>query len=164
MSKTNSTNLPIYPSPISSLSLVDWINLSFIFCLLHALSTATQLDKKTVDQWLWPTDVADWSHLDSEQDKLSGRPEVVGCGHSVGGFVNGRPTDGNKPIPLQRMISRCACQFFYVTYAPLDPASLPSPQIVPPLACFSLVELMLLDSDFLIMLEEHYFFPDFMKC
>ncbi|VDL96444.1 unnamed protein product [Schistocephalus solidus] len=114
----------------------------------------TQLDASTPDQWLSTADVSDWSHLGTEfsQDALSGRPEVVGSGHAVGGIVNAAcdPTieevarDGGgcggggtaavrRPIQLQRMVGRCACQFFYVTYNPVDPASLPPPQMVPPL-------------------------------
>ncbi|KAL7055518.1 hypothetical protein AAHC03_022945 [Spirometra sp. Aus1] len=117
-------------------------------------ATVGQLDASTPDQWLSTADVSDWSHLGTEfsQDALSGRPEVVGSGHAVGGIVNAAcdssPSDGDhggggggsvatsaakRPIQLQRMVGRCACQFFYVTYNPVDPASLPPLQMVPPL-------------------------------
>ncbi len=37
------------------------------------------------------------------------------------------------------MVSRCACQFVYVTYAPVDPENLPSLNVVPPLVSFRLL-------------------------
>lgn len=117
--------------------------------------------------------MSDWVHLNpsADEDALSGRPEVVGCGRSVGGVVNAcvathvtpvnparasgaqqtSPStaffDANpsmsrghsgllmspKPIQLQRMISRCSCQVFYVHYKPADPAKLPPQHLIPPL-------------------------------
>ncbi|KAH8857641.1 hypothetical protein KSF78_0008639 [Schistosoma japonicum] len=43
----------------------------------------------TPDQWLSTADVSDLAHhnLNADEDALSGRPEVVGCGRSVGGVV-----------------------------------------------------------------------------
>ncbi|VDL43126.1 unnamed protein product [Hymenolepis diminuta] len=102
-------------------------------------ATVGGLDSKTSDQWLCAADVRDWLRLGTEfgQDALSGRPEVVGSGHAVGGVVSGAsPSNSSSPdgtIQLQRMVSRCACQFVYVTYAPMDPNSLPPGQFVPPL-------------------------------
>ncbi|KAM3177251.1 hypothetical protein ACTXT7_004913 [Hymenolepis weldensis] len=102
-------------------------------------ATVGALEPKTPDQWLCTADVRDWLRLGTEfgQDALSGRPEVVGSGHAVGGVVSGAsPSNSSSPdgtIQLQRMVSRCACQFVYVTYAPLDPNSLPPGQFVPPL-------------------------------
>lgn len=98
-----------------------------------------QLEATTPDQWLCPADVRDWLRLGTEygQDALSGKPEVVGSGHSVGGVVSGASSSNSMSpdgtIQLQRLVSRCACQFVYVTYAPLDPNSLPPGQFVPPL-------------------------------
>uniref|UniRef100_A0A094ZX33 UPF0378 protein n=1 Tax=Schistosoma haematobium TaxID=6185 RepID=A0A094ZX33_SCHHA len=145
----------------------------------------------------------DWTHhnLNADEDALSGRPEVVGCGRSVGGVVTacvGFPktpsnnnnnisnnknsltrtstltfgtklmsndatlknnvtltsimttttpttttitsstsklhTDNIRPIQLQRMISRCSCEVFYIHYEPADPANLPLPHLIPPLS------------------------------
>ena len=98
-----------------------------------------QLEASTPDQWLSPTDVRDWLRLGADfgQDALSGRPEVVGSGHAVGGVVSAASSNNStSTIQLQRMISRCACQFVYVSYAPLDPGCLPPGQCVPPLVCY----------------------------
>ncbi|CDS43676.2 Breast cancer overexpressed locus tag 1 protein [Echinococcus multilocularis] len=97
------------------------------------------LEASTPDQWLSSADVRDWQRLGADfgQDALSGRPEVVGSGHAVGGIVSAAPSTTTSTsvtaIQLQRMVSRCACQFVYVTYAPLVPTSLPPGQFVPPL-------------------------------
>lgn len=94
-----------------------------------------------------PADVRDWLRLGADfgQDALSGRPEVVGSGHAVGGTVSAAPSATNSTsdtaIQLQRMVSRCACQFVYVTYAPLVPTSLPPGQFVPPLVSVSYCEI-----------------------
>ncbi|CAH8553243.1 unnamed protein product [Schistosoma turkestanicum] len=163
----------------------------------------------TPDQWLSTADVSDWTHhnLNADEDALSGRPEVVGCGRSVGGVVTacvgfskvpsnsnnninnnnnhnknsltrtgaftigtklehndatlkntvtttstmtttatttttatitcsntGLNTDYIRPIQLQRMISRCSCEVFYIHYQPADPANLPLPHLIPPLS------------------------------
>ncbi|KAL5970709.1 hypothetical protein TSMEX_001541, partial [Taenia solium] len=105
----------------------------------YATVSGGGLEASTPDQWLSPADVRDWLCLGADfgQDALSGRPEVVGSGHAVGGTVSAAPSattpTSATPIQLQRMVSRCACQFVYVTYAPLVPTSLPPGQFVPPL-------------------------------
>ncbi|VDK36481.1 unnamed protein product [Taenia asiatica] len=105
----------------------------------YATVSGGGLEASTPDQWLSPADVRDWLRLGADfgQDALSGRPEVVGSGHAVGGTVSAAPSattpTSATPIQLQRMVSRCACQFVYVTYAPLVPTSLPPGQFVPPL-------------------------------
>ncbi|CAH8862289.1 unnamed protein product [Trichobilharzia szidati] len=174
-------------------------------------ATVGQVLPGTPDQWLSTADVSDWAHhgLNADEDALTGRPEVVGCGRSVGGVVTacvGFPqnissnkssllarqsiinhagftantgggggvggmsaeaiTSGNttlvnnnfgtfsttantitsgaavgenntnciRPIQLQRMISRCSCEVFYIHYEPADPANLPLPHLIPPLS------------------------------
>ncbi|KAL5106524.1 hypothetical protein TcWFU_000549 [Taenia crassiceps] len=104
----------------------------------YATVSGRGLEASTPDQWLSPPDVRDWLRLGTDfgQDALSGRPEVVGSGHAVGGTVSAVPSATSSTvtaIQLQRMVSRCACQFVYVTYAPLVPTSLPPGQFVPPL-------------------------------
>ncbi|VDM30527.1 unnamed protein product [Hydatigera taeniaeformis] len=105
----------------------------------YATVSGGGLEASTPDQWLSPADVRDWLRLGADfgQDALSGRPEVVGSGHAVGGTVSAVPSvttpTSATAIQLQRMVSRCACQFVYVTYAPLVPTSLPPGHFVPPL-------------------------------
>ncbi|CAH8576988.1 unnamed protein product [Heterobilharzia americana] len=161
-------------------------------------ATVGQVLPGTPDQWLSTADVSDWAHhsLNADEDTLSGKPEVVGCGRSVGGVVTacvgfpqnlssnkssltrhsvtatspitstsvaateiihsitvtslnttptaatttttiataGLSTDCVRPIQLQRMISRCSCEVFYIHYEPADPANLPLPHLIPPLS------------------------------
>ncbi|TPP58771.1 hypothetical protein FGIG_02392 [Fasciola gigantica] len=140
---------------------------------MQYFATVSQLSPGASDQWLPTADVSDWVHLNpsADEDALSGRPEVVGCGRSVGGVVNACVTSQTapvtmtrapsthkhtspvvffdtktpvsrghsgllispKPVQLQRMISRCSCQVFYVHYEPADPVKLPAPHLIPPL-------------------------------
>ncbi|TGZ59272.1 hypothetical protein CRM22_009166 [Opisthorchis felineus] len=118
-------------------------------------ATVGQVDPGIPDLWLSTPDVADWAHVsvNADEDELSGRPEVVGCGHSVGGVVTARVVVGGTPratamdttpasearihhapyIQLQRMISRCCCEIFYVHYEPADSSNLPPAHLIPPL-------------------------------
>lgn len=75
-----------------------------------------------------------WLGVDNIQEKdqstvIADLPDLVGCGQSVGGVVSSivNPSeitpDGSEPFPstgasvqLQRIISRCGCQFYYVVY------------------------------------------------
>lgn len=75
-----------------------------------------------------------WLGVDNIQEKdqstvIADLPDLVGCGQSVGGVVSSvvNPSeitpDGSEPFPstgasvqLQRIISRCGCQFYYVGY------------------------------------------------
>ena len=58
---------------------------------------------------------------------LSGQlREVVGSGEAVGGMVSadvGRVT-GQEPTQLQRIVARCSCEFYFVSFSPdLDPVA-----------------------------------------
>ncbi|KAG8224148.1 hypothetical protein J437_LFUL005482 [Ladona fulva] len=67
-------------------------------------------------------------------------PHLVGSGQSVGGVVS--ETVGgvsyeegeNSPVQLQRIVSRCKCEFFYAGYgeSSIDPASVQDVPIPPP--------------------------------
>lgn len=68
-----------------------------------------------------------WLTVDNIQEKdstviadLPDVPDLVGSGQSVGGVVSetvGASSIGeNPPIQLQRIVSRCKCEFFYVGY------------------------------------------------
>ncbi|KAF7233007.1 hypothetical protein EG68_04772, partial [Paragonimus skrjabini miyazakii] len=126
-------------------------------------ATVGQVDPGQPDQWLSTADVTDWAHFypDADEDALSGRPEVVGCGRSAGGVVSACPVnpssylrsgsvvahtavgfpDAKSPrsagiadaIQLQRMIARCSCEVFYVHYEPVNPRNLPLSHLIPPL-------------------------------
>lgn len=84
-----------------------------------------------------------WLTVDNIQEKdstviadLPDVPDLVGSGQSVGGVVSetvGASSIGeNPPIQLQRIVSRCKCEFFYVGYGEtsIDPGTVgevPSP-------------------------------------
>ncbi|KAL4223452.1 hypothetical protein ACF0H5_016923 [Mactra antiquata] len=76
--------------------------------------------------WLSKTHVEDRSEPDP-----SSLQEMAGSGHSVGGIVNINYSGTNKSqsVQMERIISRCKCQFFYVNYGEADPILL---QEVPP--------------------------------
>ncbi|KAL3856242.1 hypothetical protein ACJMK2_011019 [Sinanodonta woodiana] len=65
------------------------------------------------------------------EPSLSGIKEMVGSGHSVGGMIEtsvvseGQVHINNQSsFQLQRIISRCKCQFFYADYSEIDTANL----------------------------------------
>lgn len=69
-----------------------------------------------------------WLSLDNIEDRSSkligDLPDLIGSGHSVGGVVNSvadADENSNSPVEsstvqLQRIISRCSCQFYFVTF------------------------------------------------
>nr|CDS20756.1 Breast cancer overexpressed gene 1 protein [Echinococcus granulosus] len=124
---------------LSKSSLIGQMECMQYYATVSSGGGGGDLEASTPDQWLSSADVRDWQRLGADfgQDALSGRPEVVGSGHAVGGIVSAVPSTTTSTsvtaIQLQRMVSRCACQFVYVTYAPLVPTSLPPGQFVPPL-------------------------------
>ncbi|KAK6192150.1 hypothetical protein SNE40_003678 [Patella caerulea] len=80
--------------------------------------------------WLGKENVEDRFEAD-----LSGVPEMVGSGQSVGGVISNTvgPSDqkSGDTIQLQRIISRCKCQFFYANYGDLKPNELPEVPLPP---------------------------------
>ncbi|KAL1132826.1 hypothetical protein AAG570_010778 [Ranatra chinensis] len=84
-----------------------------------------------------------WLSVDNIKEKddcvIAGLPDVpqlVGSGQSVGGVVSetvGASSAGdNPPLQLQRIVSRCKCEFFYVCYGesgmlPSTLVSVPTP-------------------------------------
>lgn len=90
-----------------------------------------------------------WLTVDNIQEKdkdatvineLPDIPHLVGSGQSVGGVVSetvGAPgllgVGETYPIQLQRIVSRCKCEFFYVSYGDtIDPATLTEVPQPPP--------------------------------
>ncbi|XP_067136363.1 protein hobbit [Centruroides vittatus] len=65
-----------------------------------------------------------WLSLDNIEERasmvISDLPDLVGSGHSVGGVVSstvgGTSDPTTAPLQLQRIVSRCGCQFFYASY------------------------------------------------
>lgn len=80
-----------------------------------------------------------WLSVDNIEEKdlmiISDIPDLVGSGHSVGGVVSNTvgaiANPESAPMQLQRIVSRCGCQFFFACYGEnMDPSSL---EEVPPL-------------------------------
>lgn len=85
-----------------------------------------------------------WLSVENIQEKdskviadLPDLPHLVGSGQSVGGVVSetvgGSSTGENPAIQLQRIVSRCNCEFFYVGYgdSSIDPSTLGEAQVPP---------------------------------
>lgn len=77
-----------------------------------------------------------WLTVDNIQEKdstviseLPDVPDLVGSGQSVGGVVSetvgATSVEENPPMQLQRIVSRCKCEFFYVGYgdSSIDPTN-----------------------------------------
>ena len=99
-------------------------------------ATVSEGDKNAeMDNMMWLT-------LDNIEERDGGTvinevTDIVGSGHSVGGVVSqtvGISNPKNESLQLQRIVSRCRCEFFYVSYGEtgLDPTLLeevqPQPQ------------------------------------
>lgn len=81
---------------------------------------------------------------------ISDLPDLVGSGQSVGGVVSstvGATSDPTSaPIQLQRIVSRCGCQFFYASFGEnVDPNTL---EEVPPLVCLNLFNLYICNDSY----------------
>lgn len=85
-----------------------------------------------------------WLSVENIQEKdskviadLPDLPHIVGSGQSVGGVVSetvgGSSTGDNPAVQLQRIVSRCNCEFFYVGYgdSSIDPSTLGEAQVPP---------------------------------
>ncbi|XP_065335800.1 protein hobbit [Cloeon dipterum] len=100
---------------------------------------ATVIAGDTPDEnimWLTIDNIEEKEKDSAVIEKPADVPDIVGSGHSVGGIVSetvgvGTETE-NSPIQLQRIVSRCKCEFFYACYGDnsLDPSSID--QVPPP--------------------------------
>ena len=80
----------------------------------------------TVDEGGVQGDDITWLTLDNIEERnnrdIVELPDLVGSGQSVGGVVSSEvgstasESSGGTPIQLQRIVSRCNCQFFYASY------------------------------------------------
>ncbi|OXU27590.1 hypothetical protein TSAR_008120 [Trichomalopsis sarcophagae] len=95
-------------------------------CMQYYATVNANIDDNIDDNIMWLT-------LDNIQEKdstvIAGLPDVpalVGSGQSVGGVVSQTVGGGGGPQhQLQRIVSRCKCEFFYVGYGQaLDSGSL----------------------------------------
>ncbi|OAD59560.1 hypothetical protein WN48_08668 [Eufriesea mexicana] len=86
-------------------------------CMQYYATVSANIDENIDDNIMWLT-------LDNIQEKdstvIAGLPDVpalVGSGQSVGGVVSQTVGGGGGPQhQLQRIVSRCKCEFFYVGY------------------------------------------------
>ncbi|XP_017893303.1 protein KIAA0100 [Ceratina calcarata] len=101
-------------------------------CMQYYATVNANIDDNIDDNIMWLT-------LDNIQEKdstvIAGLPDVpalVGSGQSVGGVVSETVGGGGGPQhQLQRIVSRCKCEFFYVGYGQaLDVGSVD--QVPPP--------------------------------
>ncbi|XP_014476959.1 PREDICTED: protein KIAA0100 [Dinoponera quadriceps] len=101
-------------------------------CMQYYATVSANIDDNIDDNIMWLT-------LDNIQEKdstvIAGLPDVpalVGSGQSVGGVVSETVGGGGGPQhQLQRIVSRCKCEFFYVGYGQtLDVGSVD--QVPPP--------------------------------
>ncbi|XP_028967447.1 protein KIAA0100 [Galendromus occidentalis] len=75
-------------------------------------------------------------NIEARETDITDYADIVGSGHSVGGVVSADVGGGEggeeRKAQLQRIISRCGCQFFYASFGEqgIDPATL---EEVPPL-------------------------------
>lgn len=82
--------------------------------------------------WLTVDNIQEKDQDATEISDLPDLPHLVGSGQSVGGVVSetvgamGAPGLGeSQPIQLQRIVSRCKCEFFYVSYGDtVDPSTI----------------------------------------
>ncbi|XP_068243578.1 protein hobbit-like [Palaemon carinicauda] len=80
-------------------------------------ATVSAGDKETqMDNIMWLT-------VDNIEEKdgqvINEVPDIVGSGQSVGGVVSqtvGSMDEGDDELQLQRIVSRCHCEFYYVSY------------------------------------------------
>lgn len=79
----------------------------------------------TVDVGNTQNDQVVWLGVDNIEERdsatvISDLPDLVGSGQSVGGVVSSVVGTFSRsetaPIQLQRIVSRCSCQFFYASY------------------------------------------------
>ncbi|GIX80787.1 protein KIAA0100 [Caerostris darwini] len=101
-------------------------------CMQYYATVDAGVPSPTVDNVMWLS-------VDNIEEResmvISDLPDLVGSGHSVGGVVSSTvgavSNPESAPTQLQRIVSRCGCQFFYASYGEnMDPSSL---EDVPPL-------------------------------
>lgn len=125
----------------SLVSKTTWVG--FLECMQYYATVSPGENDSLLDENIM------WLTLDNIQEKdkdatvisdLPDIPHLVGSGQSVGGVVSetvgaaGNSGVGEPhPIQLQRIVSRCKCEFFYVSYGDtIDPGTLTEVPQPPP--------------------------------
>lgn len=118
----------------SLVSKTTWVG--FLECMQYYATVSPGENDSLLDEnimWLTLDNIEEKDREATVINELPDLPHLVGSGHSVGGVVSetvggpgavgiGQP----HPIQLQRIVSRCKCEFFYVSYGDtsIDPSSL----------------------------------------
>ncbi|XP_037044573.1 protein KIAA0100 isoform X2 [Bradysia coprophila] len=118
----------------SLVSKTTWVG--FLECMQYYATVSPDENDSLLDEnimWLTLDNIEEKDKDATVINELPDIPHLVGSGHSVGGVVSetvgatgvtGHPGEVH-PIQLQRIVSRCKCEFFYVSYGDaIDPSSL----------------------------------------
>lgn len=134
----------------SLVSKTTWVG--FLECMQYYATVSAGENDSLLDEnimWLTLDNIEEKDKDATVINELPDLPHLVGSGHSVGGVVSETVgATGNTgigevhPVQLQRIVSRCKCEFFYVSYGDtsIDPSSLievpppPSEETVSPWA------------------------------
>ncbi|XP_068677612.1 bridge-like lipid transfer protein family member 2 isoform X2 [Montipora foliosa] len=91
---------------------------------LQYFATVGSEDNIGLDSTPWLSTSVITGRLDKNSFDIADLANIVGSGEAVGGMVNayvGRLT-GQEPTQLQRIVARCSCEFYFVSFSPdLDP-------------------------------------------
>lgn len=121
-------------------SKTTWIG--FLECMQYYATVSPDENDSLLDEnimWLTVDNIQEKDKDATVINELPDIPHLVGSGQSVGGVVSetvgAASSTGiageSHPIQLQRIVSRCKCEFFYVSYGDtIDPGTLT--QIPPP--------------------------------
>lgn len=122
-------------------SKTTWVG--FLECMQYYATVSPGENDSLLDEnimWLTVDNIQEKDKDATVINELPDLPHLVGSGQSVGGVVSetvgaasasgvGEP----HPIQLQRIVSRCKCEFFYVSYGDtIDPATLTEVPQPPP--------------------------------
>lgn len=125
----------------SLVSKTTWVG--FLECMQYYATVSAGENDSLLDEnimWLTVDNIQEKDKDATVINELPDIPHLVGSGQSVGGVVSetvGAPGmlghGETHPIQLQRIVSRCKCEFFYVSYGDtIDPGSLTEVPRPPP--------------------------------
>lgn len=92
-------------------------------------ATVSAADNHRLDHHIQWVGVEEIEERCPEISALPDVPRLVGSGHSAGGVIGRTVGPSAAAAQLQRIVSRCACEFHYVSLedAPHAPAAAPHP-------------------------------------